>query len=122
MLRHQAAVLGLTALLFRVAYSQSSPVGFGLSRERSYIRDYFYVGGHYADDVGGQHVFKDQMYVERLLPTNGTEKPHPIVLVHGQAQTGTVGRFERRALFYTLEPDYLVISDLVICCCHVYLY
>jgi hypothetical protein len=30
------------------------------------------------------------MYVEKLTPAAGVTKPHPIVFIHGQAQTGTV--------------------------------
>lgn len=65
-----------------------------LSHELPYIRDYFYTGGHYVDDGTGtgQHIFVDQMYVERLLPAGaarGRMKQYPIVIIHGQAQTGT---------------------------------
>lgn len=47
--------------------------------------------GHYIDDgtSTGQHIFVDQMYVERILPVRGRAKPHPIVFIHGQAQIGT---------------------------------
>jgi len=55
-----------------------------------HTRKYFYAGGHYADDGTGNHIFKDQVYVEQLTPLNGPTKPHPIVFIHGQAQSGTV--------------------------------
>lgn len=61
------------------------------SGEVAYHRDYFYVGGGYADNGKGEHIFKDQMYVEHLTPVGGSRKKYPIVFVHGQAQTGTVG-------------------------------
>jgi hypothetical protein len=53
-------------------------------------RSYMYVGGQYILNEAGQHVFTDQMYVEKLTPAAGVTKPHPIVFIHGQAQTGTV--------------------------------
>lgn len=49
-----------------------------------------YVGGQYILNSAGQHVFADQMYVEKLTPAAGVTKPYPIVFIHGQAQTGTV--------------------------------
>ncbi|EFQ98525.1 hypothetical protein MGYG_01552 [Nannizzia gypsea CBS 118893] len=57
--------------------------------EIPYIRKYLYVGGEYADNGNGEHIFRDQMYVEHLVPAKGPTKQHPIVLLHGQAQTGT---------------------------------
>ncbi|OCK81654.1 alpha/beta-hydrolase [Lepidopterella palustris CBS 459.81] len=59
-------------------------------QETPCTRKYFYTGGHYADDGTGNHIFKDQMYVEQLTPLHtGPRKPYPIVFIHGQAQTGT---------------------------------
>ena len=58
--------------------------------EVAYHRNYLYVGGQYVQDSSGGHVFTDQMYVEKLTPTQGVSKEHPIVFIHGQAQTGTV--------------------------------
>ena len=57
--------------------------------ETPHTRRYFYAGGHYADDGAGGHIFKEQSYVEHLAPHTITKK-HPIVFIHGQAQTGTV--------------------------------
>jgi hypothetical protein len=57
------------------------------------IRSFFYAGGGYADDGAGGHIFREQMYVERLQPVNGVTRPNPIVIIHGQAQTGTVSPF-----------------------------
>lgn len=54
------------------------------------IRSYFYVGGEYVEDGNGGHIFRDQMYVEKLLPVGGATQDTPIVLIHGQAQTGSV--------------------------------
>ncbi|TWU71690.1 hypothetical protein ED733_002315 [Metarhizium rileyi] len=53
------------------------------------VRNYFYVGGGYADDGKGGHIFRDQMYVEQLRPVNSVVQTTPIVIIHGQAQTGT---------------------------------
>jgi pimeloyl-ACP methyl ester carboxylesterase len=54
------------------------------------VRTYFYVGGGYSDDGNGGHIFKDQMYVEKLSPvTTKRKQPNPIVFIHGQGQTGT---------------------------------
>lgn len=54
------------------------------------IRSYFYVGGEYVEDGNGGHIIRDQMYVEKLLPVGGATQDTPIVLIHGQAQTGSV--------------------------------
>lgn len=51
-------------------------------------REYFYVGGSYVT-TGTQHLFADQMYVEKLSPEKSYQ-PYPIVFIHGQGQTGTV--------------------------------
>ena len=60
------------------------------SGETPHIREYLYVGGEYTGDGAGGHIFHNQMYVEKLSPTQGSTHPFPIVLMHGQAQTGTV--------------------------------
>lgn len=62
----------------------------GWCREVPAQRSYMYVGGQYILNSAGQHVFADQMYVEKLTPAAGITKPYPIVFIHGQAQTGTV--------------------------------
>jgi hypothetical protein len=57
------------------------------------VREYFYVGGHYSNDGSGtgEHIFKEQMYIEKLSADScGKKKPYPIVFIHGQGQTGTV--------------------------------
>lgn len=53
-------------------------------------RSFFYVGGRYDNDGDGGHVFRDQMYVEKLAPVKGPWRDTPIVMIHGMAQTGTV--------------------------------
>ncbi|KLU80905.1 hypothetical protein MAPG_00002 [Magnaporthiopsis poae ATCC 64411] len=57
--------------------------------EVPYVRTYFYAGGRYVDDGNGGKIFRDQMYVEKLLPAGGVTQTRPVVLIHGQAQTGT---------------------------------
>lgn len=61
-------------------------------KETPVSREYFYVGGRYVDDGKGkdQHIFSDQMYVEKLNPNVSCPKPNPLVFIHGQGQTGTV--------------------------------
>lgn len=61
-----------------------------LPSESAAKRDYFYVGGHYADNGKGSEIFQDQMYVERLVPPDGATKSEPILFIHGNVQTGTV--------------------------------
>jgi hypothetical protein len=56
------------------------------------VRTYFYAGGQYVSDGAGGEIFRDQMYVEKLVPAADgiAMKQTPIVFIHGQAQTGTV--------------------------------
>lgn len=63
-----------------------------LSQEAAVTREYFYAGGRYVDDGTGtgQHIFTDQMYVEKLSVATEFPKPYPLVFIHGQAQTSTV--------------------------------
>lgn len=58
--------------------------------EVPYTRSYFYAGGSYVDNGAGIHSFQGQMYVERLRPVTGKVKKTPLILIHGQGQTGTV--------------------------------
>ena len=39
------------------------------------------------------HSFRDQMYVESLVPRGRVTQKYPIIFVHGQGQTGTVSFF-----------------------------
>ncbi|KAI0123341.1 Alpha/beta hydrolase family-domain-containing protein [Xylariales sp. AK1849] len=57
--------------------------------EVPHTRTYFYVGGVYGDDGAGSLVFHNQMYVEQFSPLQHTRQESPIVMIHGQAQTGT---------------------------------
>lgn len=51
-------------------------------------RSFFYVGGRYAQDSAGTSLMAGQMYVEVFTPAH-IERPYPLVMVHGTAQTGT---------------------------------
>ncbi|KAF3032375.1 hypothetical protein E8E12_001875 [Didymella heteroderae] len=63
---------------------------FRSTAEAAAVRTYFYVGGGYKEDGNGGHIFKDQMYVEKLEPASSSiNSSGPIVMIHGQAQTGT---------------------------------
>lgn len=68
--------------------------------EAPMIRDYLYAGGHYAENSAGEHIFQDQVYIEHLLPVHGVSQKHPIVFLHGSAQTATVS-----GPSHTLLPD-----------------
>ncbi|KAL8398410.1 hypothetical protein RB596_005797 [Gaeumannomyces avenae] len=57
--------------------------------EEPYIRSFFYAGGEYVDDGSGGNIFRGQMYVEKLVPVGGVIQTTPVVLIHGQAQTGS---------------------------------
>lgn len=82
----------LLAAISGSAYADAGSVSAAPS-EVAAIRSYFYAGGGYADDGAGGHIFREQMYVERLQPAKGVTRPNPIVFIHGQAQTGTVSSF-----------------------------
>lgn len=81
------------------------------------IRTYFYVGGNYVTDDTGMHRFKDQMYVERLVPAAGAKHRVPLIFIHGAGQTGTVWRqfnpIQACAIFVRRDKQ-LIRSDLTI--------
>lgn len=90
-MRFLNVAVAAAALLGRGASSAAvDEKGAASCAEVPYLRSYFYVGGGYVDDGAGGHVFRDQMYVERLRPADGVTQKTPLVLIHGQAQTGTV--------------------------------
>lgn len=80
----------LTGLIALTSLARSAVATNPSSTEVAYHREYLYVGGQYVQNADGDHLFADQMYVEKLTPQGGASKPHPIVFIHGQAQTGTV--------------------------------
>ncbi|CAF3573045.1 unnamed protein product [Rotaria sp. Silwood1] len=53
-------------------------------------REYFYVGGEYVFDVFSNSSFMTgQMYVEHLTSPFGIQQLYPLILIHGNAMTGT---------------------------------
>ncbi|CAF2614042.1 unnamed protein product [Rotaria sp. Silwood2] len=53
-------------------------------------REYFYVGGEYIFDVSSKRsVMTGQMYVEHLTSPYGIQQLYPLILIHGNAMTGT---------------------------------
>ncbi|UKZ76317.1 hypothetical protein TrVFT333_004019 [Trichoderma virens FT-333] len=83
----------LLASVLGRAYADDAAASSGsvsaASSEVAAIRTFFYTGGGYVDDGAGGHIFREQMYVERLQPAKGVSRATPIVFIHGQAQTGT---------------------------------
>lgn len=72
-----------------------NPTGFAANAaEALHRREYFYIGGDYIEN-GGQHLFENQMYVEKLTPQR-VRQPYPIVFAHGGAQSGTVSALSYR--------------------------
>jgi hypothetical protein len=53
------------------------------SNETPYLRDFFYVGGHYVETSTG-NITVNQIYVEKISPVSGpTKKRPPLVFFHG---------------------------------------
>jgi hypothetical protein len=65
----------------------------GAVEQTPHTRKYFYVGGEYVTSTTGDHVMKNEMYVEELTPVGGSTKPFPLMFIHGLGQTGTVSQF-----------------------------
>ncbi|RDA94962.1 hypothetical protein CP533_0121 [Ophiocordyceps camponoti-saundersi (nom. inval.)] len=83
-----AAILSLT-LAMVLALAQTGGRTVTETTEVAYVRDFFYVGGHYEVDASGGHVMRGQMYVERLRPVDGVTQPYPVLMIHGMGMTGT---------------------------------
>ncbi|PFH57703.1 hypothetical protein XA68_14666 [Ophiocordyceps unilateralis] len=83
--RHMAALLAFLLAVAAVAMMRDGVE----ETEVAYVRDFFYVGGHYENDGSGGVVLRDQMYVERLRPVAGATQPVPVVLIHGMGMTGS---------------------------------
>ncbi|KAL1990967.1 hypothetical protein VTN49DRAFT_5471 [Thermomyces lanuginosus] len=80
--------VGKLAVLSALVSWLGNPTGFAANAaEALHRREYFYIGGEYIES-GGQHLFQNQMYVEKLTPQRVTQ-PYPIVFAHGGAQSGT---------------------------------
>jgi hypothetical protein len=101
------AVSAAFALFSGLAPIASASSDSGCRSEVPSIRSYFYIGGEYADDGKGGHIFRNQMYIEHLKPINGITQNLPIVLIHGQAQTGTVS-WHPKLIAHPPEPRFHV--------------
>jgi hypothetical protein len=96
---HFAVVLACLAIWVAFAY-QSVP------GETAAQRYYFYLGGHYADDGKGGHIFEESLYVEQLIPAGGVSKKYPLVFIHGQGLTGTV----------SLKSTFMGVASFLLTC------
>jgi hypothetical protein len=72
-------------------------------------RSYFYVGGNYVTTSTGT-LFENQMYVEKLIPSTPAQ-PYPVVFIHGQAQTGTVGPAPRPPNYHVTDTQVLELVE-----------
>ncbi|KAJ0116864.1 hypothetical protein J7T55_010015 [Diaporthe amygdali] len=82
----------MLATLFLAACAlQTRAIGLAQASqdEAPMIRSYIQAGGQYAENSAGEHIFQDQIYVEHLVPVHGVTQRHPIVFLHGAAQTAT---------------------------------
>jgi pimeloyl-ACP methyl ester carboxylesterase len=80
------AVISVFALEGAIAEPPRLPVPT-IDQSAVAARGYFYVGGRYVGEPG-KETMQGQMYVEVLAPKD-VRRPHPLVLVHGAAQTAT---------------------------------
>lgn len=89
--------IGLAIITSATAEGSSNCAGLNgirpqcASRESSYQRDVFWVGGHYVNAAIGLLTY-DQMYVEKLTPSSGIKMAYPLVLFHGGGVSGAVCR------------------------------
>ncbi len=75
------------------------------SKEAQYRRDVFYVGGRYIPNSFGGNIFVDQVYVEKLVPSAGINKPHPLVFLHGGGISGVVRSPIPKDDFFVMHPS-----------------
>ncbi|GME65663.1 hypothetical protein GTA08_BOTSDO03847 [Neofusicoccum parvum] len=78
-----------SAIVFCLSLAGAAIANPTNATETPHTRSYFYTGGQYVTDSTGAHTYTDQLYVEQLTPAGGATKAHPLVFIHGQAQTGT---------------------------------
>lgn len=61
------------------------------SKEAAFRRDYFYIGGEYVYEASFKSsIVSDQMYVEKLTPSNGVGQLYPLVLITVGVPLGAV--------------------------------
>lgn len=82
----------------------------GLVSATAHERAYFYVGGGYEVTSGGENIFTNQTYVEKLTPAGGASKEHPIVFIHGNGQTGTVCQLPSLPLPIAIYGDHISLK------------
>jgi hypothetical protein len=79
------------------------------SSETAYTRDFFYIGGQYANYAAlKSDIIINQMYVEKLTPIGGAQKPYPIVLFTAGVPSGAVRPFSQSPLSV---PTSILASD-----------
>ena len=59
------------------------------TNESLYSRDVFFIGGGYTSPANDSF-YSDQIYVEKLTPAGGVDKPHPLVFIAAGIPSGTV--------------------------------
>jgi len=58
------------------------------------FRDFFYIGGNYQfNSALNSDIYVNAMYVEKLTPIDGVEKPYPVVLFTAGVPSGAVSIF-----------------------------
>ncbi len=103
----------IALLLAGIGLSSARPSNETLSNELPVAREYFYVGGSYVYvEKSGQHIFSNQMYVEKLIPSR-PRQPYPLVLIHGNGQTGTVSTTSSMMIFLLINLRTGLISLMV---------
>ena len=82
-----AASVILTAFVGPIALAEVNLPVPTVNQSAVAARGFFYVGGHYIGEPG-KHIMQGQIYVEVLAP-KVQQRPYPLVLIHGAAQTAT---------------------------------
>ena len=91
--------LGGSALALATRHQKDQPNCVGInaispkckSSESAFTRDFFYIGGVYAPfPLLKSQITINQMYVEKLTPIGGANKPYPIVLFTAGVPSGAV--------------------------------
>ncbi|KAI1855110.1 hypothetical protein JX265_012298 [Neoarthrinium moseri] len=90
-----AASLAGISVCFSTTASATYCVGINAVRpqcktqESAYYRDVFFLGGQYIPS-GTSFIMSDQLYVEKLTPLNGVDKPYPLVFISAGIPSGSV--------------------------------
>jgi pimeloyl-ACP methyl ester carboxylesterase len=91
MLRHTVTTIVCILLIVSIITGVFIPNENQCTKDsRPNHREYFYVGGEYIFDATSKgFVMTGQIYVEHLTSPYGVQQPYPLVLIHGNAMTGT---------------------------------